>query len=165
MVSLRLIKVSINSSSSWLFIFFLSLTIDQLPLLIKPTSTMATNEQEQQSLWSNIYQTAMAINDKYKPYFKCLELRWTSQTAMAKWTSELDQQNFVNLSINQRWPRITNKMTLKFIWDIWKLWSISPITMVFLERSLVIFTFYISRFSNSAFPSLMGKWNMVTHYR
>ena len=54
---------------------------------------MARNEQEQQSLWSNIYQTAMAINDKYKPYFKCLELRWTSQTAMAKWTSELEQQN------------------------------------------------------------------------
>jgi len=53
----------------------LSLTIDQLTLLIKPTPAMARNEQEQQSLWSNIYQTAMAKNDKYKPYFKCLELR------------------------------------------------------------------------------------------
>jgi len=45
---------------------------------------MARNEQEQQSLWSNIYQTAMARNDKYKPYFKSLELHWTSQIAMAK---------------------------------------------------------------------------------
>ena len=49
-------------------------TIDQLPLLIKPTPVMARNEQAQQSLWSNIYQTAMAKNDKYKPYFKSLEL-------------------------------------------------------------------------------------------
>ena len=45
---------------------------------------MARNEQEQQSLWSNIYQTAMAKNDKYKSYFKSLELHWTSQIAMAK---------------------------------------------------------------------------------
>ena len=56
---------------------------------------MARKEQEQQSLWSNIYQTAMARNDKYKPYFKSLKLPWTSQTAMAR--NELEQQNFVNI--------------------------------------------------------------------
>jgi hypothetical protein len=37
----------------------------------------------------------MARNDKYKPYFKSLELHWTSQTAMAR--NELEQQNFVNM--------------------------------------------------------------------
>jgi len=62
---------------------------------------MARNEQDQQSLWSNIYQTMMARNDKYKPYFKSLKFHWTSQIAMAR--NELEQQNFVNM-----YPLISN---------------------------------------------------------
>ena len=50
---------------------------------------------KQRLLWSNIYQTAVARNDKYKPYFKSLKLHWTSQIAMAR--NELEQQNFVNI--------------------------------------------------------------------